>query len=122
MNNTLIRAFASFDSAQKARDELIAAGFERAQLELSVQQDEAGAMQGNFTVGDQAGGADAPVYERDYAPANVQVHCILTVAAQDADQLARASGIMARHGAFNPDPLTRANGASVINSSASQFG
>ncbi|MEO7578278.1 MAG: hypothetical protein ABIT83_11775 [Massilia sp.] len=114
MENTLVRAFVSYDSAQKAREELVAAGFERSQLELSVQQDEAGAVSGNFTVGDHGGEHDAPLYERDFAQTDGAMRCILTVATYDDEQLSCATGIMARHGAYNPDPLTRANGVNVI--------
>lgn len=118
MENTLVRAFVSYDSAQKAREELVAAGFERSQLELSVQQDEAGGVSGNFTVGDHGGEHDAPLYERDYGATDSPLRCILTVATHDDEQLMRATGIMARHGAYNPDPLTRANGVNVIHVTA----
>jgi hypothetical protein len=103
MEQVILRVFDSFDCAEQAREALLAAGFERSCVELSVRRDEAGGTQGNFTVGNYTGKADDPVYERDFAHERVDGDCLLTVTARDAADAARAAAIMQGYGAIDPD-------------------
>lgn len=57
MENPLIYIFDDFDAAQRARAELIKFGFEAPAVNLDVRDDEAGPVQGNFTVGDNPAAA-----------------------------------------------------------------
>jgi hypothetical protein len=109
MEFQIVRTFRVFAAAEHAREELLAAGFERSVVELSVRDDEAGPEQGNFTVGDDPkvkGGED---YSRTFAhdPAASHDHCTMTVGAADRAQLEQADIIMARHGATDIDALAR---------------
>ena len=52
MEPALIYVFDDFDAAQQARGELIQYGFSNDAVELRISDDEAGPVQGNFTVGD----------------------------------------------------------------------
>jgi hypothetical protein len=99
MEKVIVRVFDAFSCAEQAREALLAAGFDRDQLELSVRRDEAGGTQGNFTVGE----SDDPVYERDFAHERVDGDCVLTVTARAEDDAARAADIMQRYGAIDPD-------------------
>jgi hypothetical protein len=109
MNFQIVRTFRVFAAAERARDELLAAGFGRDAVELSVLDDEAGPEQGNFTVGDNPkvkGGED---YTRTFAhdPAASHEHCTIRVVAADRAQLEQADMILARHGATDIDATTR---------------
>jgi hypothetical protein len=103
VEQVIIRVFDALSCAEQAREALLAAGFERAQVELSVRRDEAGGTKGNFTVGDYSGKADDPVYERDFAHERVDGDCMLTVTAHDGAGAGRAADIMQRYGAIDPD-------------------
>jgi hypothetical protein len=103
MEQVIIRAFDSQAGAEQARDALLAAGFERSDLELCARQDEAGGTQGNFTVGDYDGDADDPVYERNFARERVVGSFLLTVAARDPSGAQRAADILQRYGAIDPN-------------------
>jgi hypothetical protein len=109
MTFQIVRTFRVFAAAERARDELLAAGFRRDAVELSVLNDEAGPEQGNFTVGDDPrvkGGED---YSRTFAhdPATSPVQCTIAVAAADRAQLEQADIILGRHGAHDIDATTR---------------
>jgi hypothetical protein len=109
MTFQIVRTFRVFAAAERARDELRAAGFPRDAVELSVLNDEAGPEQGNFTVGDSPkvkGGED---YSRTFAhdPATSHVQCAITVVATDSAQLEQADLILDRHGATDIDAATR---------------
>jgi len=103
METQIGRVFSSIAGAERARDELLAAGFAREAVELSVHEDEAGAMQGNFTVGDDpkvTGGHD---YSRTFAHhAREPGCCMITVNVTDATLAERASDILERLGASVP--------------------
>lgn len=103
MEKVIVRVFDAFSCAEQAREALLAAGFELAQVEFSVRRDEAGGTRGNFTVGDYRGEDDTPVYERDFAHERVDGDCMLTVSARDAADAVRADAIMQRYGAIAPD-------------------
>ena len=103
METQIARVFSSIASAERARDELLAAGFAREAVELLVHEDEAGAMQGNFTVGDDpevTGGHD---YSRTFARRLREPDCCtITVIVSDATMAERASDIFERLGAALP--------------------
>jgi hypothetical protein len=107
MTFQIVRTFRVFAAAERARDELLAAGFPRESVELSVLDDEAGPGQGNFTVGDDPkvkGGED---YSRTFAhdPGAPHDHCTISVTATDRAQLEQAELILARYGATDIDAV-----------------
>jgi hypothetical protein len=51
MTHTMLRAFEQFADAENARAALLSNGFPADRVDLVVSDDEAGAVQGNFTVG-----------------------------------------------------------------------
>jgi hypothetical protein len=109
MTFQIVRTFRVFAAAERARDELLAAGFRRDAVELTVIDDEAGPEQGNFTVGDNPkvkGGED---YSRTFAhdPAASHDHCVIKVVAADRARLEQAEYILAQHGATDIDATTR---------------
>lgn len=119
----LIKVFERFADAEDARSELLAAGFAPYQIRLGAPDDEAGPVEGNFTVGnpDKATGvlesiinaftgADHNSYERNYANPAFRGVYHLCVDAQDQQLLARAQDIMRRFGGVDPDTAWPARG------------
>lgn len=119
MANTLVRVYDRFSDAENARNQLLDAGFPASRVHLTSKEDEAGPVQGNFTVGDASTslggvrgaidslmGRDDHTYQHDYA--NV-VQCgsfLLTVDVEDDVQSARASDITQRFGGIDVDERT----------------
>lgn len=112
----LIKVFERFADAEDARSELLAAGFAPYQIRLSAPDDEAGPVEGNFTVGNADNatgvlesiinaftGADNHTYERNYANPSFRGVYHLCVDAQDQQLLARAEDIMRRFGGVDLD-------------------
>jgi hypothetical protein len=67
----LLRSFSTLDDAVAARDALAAAGIARELVELTVLQDEAGPVSGNFLIGNgqtNHGGRPAPVRSAGEVP------------------------------------------------------
>ncbi len=109
MQNAVVRIFDVFERAQKAREALLAEGFGAGDILISIANDEAGPMQGNFTVGNSPVESVGHTYDRNYATPKQSAQCVLTVAAADAALAARADAILARHGARAiADPAARA--------------
>lgn len=110
MHNPIVRTFIHLSSAQQARAELLSAGFPEDDVDLQVRIDEAGPVQGNFTVGDDPTVTGKTAYSHTYAPvAQDDVRdCMITVNAADPAQAERAAAILERHGAHDPDPAARA--------------
>lgn len=120
MANTIVRIYDKFLDAQKAREELLAAGFSSSDVQLQSTDDEAGDMKGNFTVGDtvtdSAGGLKGffhaltggkeQIYENGFTNPHRHGRYILTVDGED-EQLTNASHIMNRFGAMDVDARTR---------------
>jgi hypothetical protein len=121
MPNTLIKVYDDFSVAQNARDQLLASGFPSSSVHLSARDDEAGPVEGNFTVGNKDlgpegigglfrsmfGSSDDPgksndPYTRDFSNVVQRGIYILTVDANNDDESARASDIMDRFGAAQP--------------------
>ncbi len=98
MEHAVVRIFDVFERAQKAREALLTEGFGAAEIVLSIANDEAGPVEGNFTVGNLPVESDRHTYDRNYANPNQTAQCLFTVAASDAAQAARADAVLARFG------------------------
>lgn len=107
MVDAVIKVFGRFSEAERAREQLLAAGFEPDQVQLNSNDDEAGAVQGNFITGnadserDRSGGYPAPmagpddhVYERDFKEVVQRGNYILMIAPQDEGQAVHARHIV----------------------------
>lgn len=107
MNHAIVRIFDVFDHAQRARDALLAEGFASEGVTMSIANDEAGPVEGNFTVGNLPMESEYHTHDRNYAAVRQAEQCLVTVNAPDAAVAARAATIMARFGARDPDPAAR---------------
>jgi hypothetical protein len=109
MENVIVRTFKEQAAVELARQELLAAGIPADGVEVTVRADETGAVQGNFTVGDDPSIKGKTAYSHTYAPtAQYDVRdCQITVTADDAAQAERAVAILDRLGALDPDPAHR---------------
>jgi hypothetical protein len=107
MNHPIVRIFDDYDHAQSARDALLAEGFAADGVTMRVANDEAGAVEGNFLVGNSHAGSEDNSYDGNYANPRQVSQCILTVDAGDDETAARAEGILARFGARDADPAAR---------------
>jgi hypothetical protein len=107
MTDAVIKVFGVFEEAEKAREQLLAAGFDREQVQLNSNDDEAGAVQGNFISGDTdserdrsggyfdpMAGPDDHVYERDFKDVVQRGHYILMVEPDGEEQAAHARRIV----------------------------
>jgi uridine phosphorylase len=109
MENVIIRTFTQQAAVEEARKELLALGIPADDVEVTIRIDEAGPVQGNFTVGDSPAVKGKTAYSHTYAPvAQDDVRdCQITVNAGDAAQAERAVAILDRLGALDPDPAHR---------------
>jgi hypothetical protein len=98
MDNQLIYIFDDFDAAERARAELIKYGFDAAGVNFEVRDDEAGPVQGNFTVGDNPEAAGGSDYKQTFANPTHRGLCMLTIAAVSPMQSDYAVALMARYG------------------------
>lgn len=120
MPHTLIYSYDTLFDAESAQQQLMAAGIAADSIHLTVTQDEAGPMEGNFTVGngrgeshDRPGVADnSPsgvqnheVYERDFQPAAQHGTILLTVDLDAEDEEPRVTEILERYGGNNLQTL-----------------
>lgn len=109
MANTLVRTYDSISDADNARKKLLASGFPSASVHLASKEDEAGPGESNFAVGNADSGRgvvrglvelltgnDDDSYRHNFSDAAQRGTCLLTVDANDDDQLARASDILDR--------------------------
>lgn len=103
MENAIVRIFDGFEAAQQAREALLAEGFAADDVNVSVANDEAGPVEGNFTVGNSPVEDLSHTYDRNYAKPIQTAHCIMTVTAPDAALAVRAAAILAQHGARGID-------------------
>lgn len=103
----IVKIFDQYDHAQRARDALLAEGFPPDGVSMSIANDEAGPMEGNFTVGNLPMESDDHTYDRNYAKPTMNAQCLVTVEAADERVAARAATIMARFGARDADPAAR---------------
>lgn len=111
MIEPVTRAFAKLTDAERARDALLTAGFGNDEVELISTIDEAGAVKGNFTVGngderpggligaiDHAGGGDNHNYGSNYTGVNWGGALVLIVKTDDAQRRAQAEEVLERAG------------------------
>lgn len=107
MADAVIKVFSLFTEAERAREQLLAAGFDKDQVNLDSNDDEAGAVQGNFVTGnthsarDRSGGfldpmasPDDHMYERDFKEVVQRGNYVLMVMPADAEQEGRARRIV----------------------------
>jgi hypothetical protein len=108
MDNQIVRIFYGLDAAERARDALLAAGFDRGGIELEVLEDEAGPEQANFTVGDSPEVAGGTGYEDTFRPKEPRhTHVVVTVFAADKGLAQLAATILEGQGGRIPDPAAR---------------
>ena len=103
MQHAIVRVFDVFHHAELARDALLGEGLGREAISLSVRDDEAGPVEGNFTVGNLPVQSEQHTYDRNYANATQRGHCIVTVHAADAATASRAVAILERCGGRDPE-------------------
>jgi hypothetical protein len=118
MSNTLIKVYDDFSTAQHARERLLASGFSSSSVHLNTSDDEAGPVEGNFTVGNKDpkpggirgflkstfGSNDDPAdsndpYTREFSNVVQRGVYTLIVDANSENEAARASGILNQDGA-----------------------
>ncbi|MFL6634807.1 MAG: hypothetical protein ACJ8HJ_21090 [Massilia sp.] len=106
MQQPIVRTFKHVTAAEQARAELLAAGVAADDVAIDVRIDEAGPVQGNFTVGDAPSATGKTAYSHTYAPvAQDDVRdCQVTVNAADAALARRAAEILEHFGGLDPDP------------------
>jgi len=107
MSNPIVRVFDGYDNAQQAREALLADGFAENTVALTINNDEAGPVEGNFYVGNTPIESEHHRYDNNYAKIEQRSQCLLTVDAPDSALAARAEGILAGFGARDPDPAAR---------------
>ena len=108
MHEPLVRVFDVVEGAQRAREALLADGFDSDAINISVTNDEAGPVKGNFTVGNLPVESDRHTYDRNYAPVQQVAQCIMTVSVADPSLAARAEAVLKQHGAHDMvDPASR---------------
>ncbi|MBW8896720.1 MAG: hypothetical protein JF619_01050 [Massilia sp.] len=108
MQNAIVRVFDQIDQANAARDALLKEGFDGEAIALHAWSDEAGAMEGNFLVGDYTGRSEAedPVYGRNFSPDRQRSPVRMTVEAGNPAMADFAAGLLERFGARDPDPAS----------------
>ena len=109
MYEPLVRVFDVVEGAQRAREALLADGFDGDAITINVTNDEAGPVQGNFTVGNLPVESDRHTYDRNYAPIQQVSQCIITVSVADPALVARAEAVLKQYGAH--DLVDPASGA-----------
>lgn len=102
MQTALIYVFDDFDVAQKARAELVQYGFDNDAVELRISDDEAGPVQGNFTVGDAAHATPGTDYDSTFGTVAHRGNCMLMIAPNSPTQSEYAVALMARYGVSDP--------------------
>lgn len=108
--NQIVRVIDSFEDAERARQALLAEGFERDSIEITHTGDEAGPSEANFTVGDSPSVKGGTDYKDVYQPGLEIAKCVIMVSAPDAGRLERAAAILEQHGALDHDAVGRRAG------------
>ena len=105
MEPALIYVFDDFDMAQKARGELIQYGFGNDAVERRISDDEAGPVQGNFTVGDSCHATPGSDYASTFGTVAHRGNCMLMIAPSSPTHSQYAIALMPRYGITYPaDP------------------
>lgn len=104
MPNKLIRIFDEYADAEGARDALLQAGYDKEAVRVSVRDDEAGPVEGNFAVGN---GGGEQSYARDYEKPAQRGTVMVEVHAADTSAAAAAASLLERFGGRDIDALAR---------------
>ena len=99
MQEPVVRIFDVYEQAQQAREALLAEGFDGDAVSMSIANDEAGPVAGNFTVGNMPIESDSHTYDRNYADAGQAAKCLVSITVDDAAMAARAGAVLERFGA-----------------------
>jgi hypothetical protein len=102
MAASLLLTFDVLERAEAARGALVAAGFAPQAVQVRAREDEAGATQGDFTVG--SGRAATPTesrYEANFGDEAKRGQVLMTVALTEADARERALRIVQPFGAID---------------------
>lgn len=110
MATQMIRIFDQYADAEAARDALLAAGYARDSVRVSVRDDEAGPVQGNFTVGNATEapggmGEGQHTYARNYENVAQRGLCMVVLDAVEGPEAAAAAELMSRFGGRDIDKL-----------------
>lgn len=110
MATQMIRIFDQYADAEAARDALLAAGYARDAVRVSVRDDEAGPVQGNFTVGNATEapggmGEGQHTYARNYENIAQRGLCMVVLDAVEGPEAAAAAELMGRFGGRDIDQL-----------------
>lgn len=119
MTNTLVRIYDELERAENARNDLLGSGFAATQMHLSVRDDEAVPIEGNFYVGDPATadhdaapgqgvggffkslvGSDTDEYDKRFRNVEQRGSYMLTIEVTNDEEATAACKITARHGAL----------------------
>ena len=124
IENMLLRTYANFNSAQAAREALLAAGFARDAISFTAKDDEAGPVIGNFAI-DREKDPDSDRRQPDFsagydpnetqstAPVDWGASYMLMIDAGDASQLQLATDIAERFGGIDIEKMIGKNGGST---------
>ncbi len=99
LENAIVRIFDGYEAAQQARQALLAQGFDADAVQLRIANDEAGPVEGNFTVGNTPTESPHHRYDNNYAQVRQASQCVMTVAAPDAASGKAAADILGAFGA-----------------------
>jgi hypothetical protein len=103
----LVLTFDVLERAEAARTALIDAGFARDAVQVRAREDEAGATQGDFTVGSgRAPTASASNYEVNFGHEAKRGQVLMTVELDDSQARGRALGIVQPFGAIDVEQRT----------------
>lgn len=102
MEPPLLYVFDDFDLAQRARAELIQYGFGMDAVALRISDDEAGPVQGNFTVGDACHASAGTDYASTFGTVTHRGNCMLMIAPTSPTHTQYAIALMARYGVSDP--------------------
>jgi hypothetical protein len=119
MEKPLIYIFDDLPTADRVRDELLRCGFDRTGVELTAREDEAGPVQGNFTVGDAPSAKGGTDYKDTYANPTQRGTCMLTITPVDPTQAEYAIKLLARYG-INEGPAVQQRRLGDTDGSAGQ--
>ena len=103
MDQLIVRVFDVLDHAEQACKQLFSEGFSRDSVELTVREDEAGPVEGNFMVGNSPAGSLQHTYDSNYAHVRQRGHCLVTVMTRGSAQAAHAGLLLDRCGGRDPD-------------------
>ncbi|MBZ2209497.1 hypothetical protein [Massilia soli] len=100
----MIRIFDQYADAEAARDALLAAGYARDAVRVSVRDDEAGPVQGNFTVDNGTEAARGTAARNDERVTQRGL-CMVVLDAAEGREAAAAAELLERFGGRDIDKL-----------------